>query len=69
MTVPLSCAGVTFVDEGLVMKRCTRCGAIKLLEDFYSAARAHDGCENECKECSRARGKRAEKDNSARGVL
>jgi hypothetical protein len=33
-------------------KRCTVCGAIKPLDDFYKAAGMRDGRRNDCKQCN-----------------
>jgi hypothetical protein len=39
------------------MKRCTKCGAIKALSEFYAAKGTRDGLRGECKSCFAARAK------------
>ena len=34
------------------MKRCTKCGRVKPLDDFYRAAGMRDGYRNDCKACN-----------------
>jgi hypothetical protein len=39
-------------------KRCTACGLVKQLTDFYADPRNRDGRYSECKDCVKARRKR-----------
>jgi hypothetical protein len=40
-----------------VKKRCTKCGELKSLEDFYAAKGTKDGLRGDCKECHSLRAK------------
>lgn len=37
------------------MKRCTLCGEVKSLSEFYASKGMHDGYANQCKECVKER--------------
>jgi len=44
-------------------KKCSTCGKIKKLEDFYHSKREKSGVEYQCKECSSKRQKELRKQN------
>jgi Recombination endonuclease VII len=50
------------------MKQCKKCGAVKALTEYYSAAGNGDGLRGECKECSLAQRRRWYQDNRERSM-
>jgi Recombination endonuclease VII len=50
------------------MKQCKKCGAVKPLDEFYSAVGNRDGRRGECKECSLAQRKRWYRENRERSM-
>ena len=45
---------MNIIEEEVKTKRCSRCGRILPLSEFYKDKRAKDGLRSECKQCNKA---------------